>query len=384
MKNSLLRIKENRQNILERIFITKETGYNEDWLQDVIYKSPTILLNNELFDDDEILIPIGREIPTEAGYIDLLLVTNKGRVIIVETKLWKNPEMQRTVIAQVIDYAKCINKWTIEDFESCLLTNLRKEGKDVESIEKYIKDNFIVYEYTDFLERLSDCLEHGNFLLLIVGDKLAPNLILLRNSIRGNENLEFQIGLMEMQVFKENEEIIISPDVVGRTVEETRAIIKIQYEEKKPVINVIPETVENRQEKTQKGNTSKDEFINKLPFDLQGIYSKYFDIWEKNPKITIYWGKEGFSVRIIEKDKLTTVFDSYPSYFGLLNDKMAGRFENYKNGYIEFVNAIKKNSILANLYVQNKVYIYYEKIDANALDEAFQATNDFISYLLDR
>ena len=382
MKNSLLKIKNNSQKILERKFITKETGYNEDWLQEVLYKSPSIFLNNELFDDDEILIPIGREIPTEAGYIDILLVTNKGRIVIVETKLWKNPEMQRTVIAQVVDYAKCINKWTVEDFESSLLTNLRKDGKKVESIEKYMKENVMSVEYLDLLDRVSDCLEHGDFLLLIVGDKLSSNLILLKNSIRGNENLAFQIGLMEMQIFQEDNEIIISPDVVGRTIEETRAIIRIQYEEKKPVVNIIPEIENSIQEKSQKGNTNRAEYLNKIPYDLQHIYSKYLDIWESNNKITIYWGKEGFSVRIFEKEKLTTVFDCYPNYFALINEKMAGRFEKYKEGYLEFINVIKQNNILSNLYLQNKVYITYDKIDANALNDALQATNNFIIYLL--
>jgi hypothetical protein len=384
LKNSLLKINNNEQKILERMYITKEKGFNEDRLQDVIYKSPAILLNNELFDDDEVLIPIGREIPTEAGYIDILLVTNKGRIVIVETKLWKNPDMQRTVIAQIIDYAKCINKWTVENFESSLLTNLRKEGKEVESIEKYINASFSAFEYLDFLERLSDCIEHGNFLLLIVGDRLSPNLILLRNTIRGNENLEFQIGLMEMQIFKENEEIIISPDVVGRTIEETRAIIRIQYEEKKPVINIVPETLDLSQDKPQKGNTSKNEFLNKVPHDLQQIYSKHFDIWEKQHKLIIYWGKEGFSLRILEKDKLTTIIDCYPNYFALLNEKMAGRFEDYKKGYLEYVTSIKQNSILSSIYIQNKVYITYDKVDANALNEALQATNNFIDYLIRR
>ena len=383
MKNNILKITNDGQKILERIYITKETGYNEDWLQNVLYKSPNIILNDELFDDDETIIPIGREIPTEAGYIDLLLVTNKGRVVIVETKLWKNPDMQRTVIAQVIDYAKCINNWTIEDFERWLLFNLRKEKKEFESIEKYI-ESFGTIGYIDFLERLSNCLEHGNFLLLIVGDKLAANLILLKNSIRGNENLEFQIGLMEMQIYKENDELLFSPDVVGRTIEETRGIIKIQYEEKKPVVNIIPDSTEINKEQTQKGQTNKTEFINKLPIDLQPIYIKYLDIWENNKKITIYWGKEGFSVRIIEKDKLTTVIDCYPLYYALLNENMAKRFENYNTGYNNFVNEIKQNSIIANIYIQNKVYVKYEKIDANALNDVFKATNNFINYLLER
>jgi hypothetical protein len=134
----------------------------------------------------------------------------------------------------------------------------------------------------------------------------------------------------------------------------------------------------------QKGNTNRTEFLNKISFDLQRIYSKYFDIWEANKKITIYWGKEGFSVRLFEKGKLTTVFDCYPDNFCIINENMAGRFENYKNGYLEFVKLIKQNDILSNLYSQKKVYITYDKIDADALNDVLFATNSFIDYLLKR
>ena len=100
--------------------------------------------------------------------------------------------------------------------------------------------------------------------------------------------------------------------------------------------------------------------------------------------ITIYWGKEGFSVRILENERLTTIFDCYPNYFSLISENMAGRFENSKNGYLEYINDIKQNNILSYLYLQKKVYITYDKIDANALGDAFQATNKFIHFILKR
>ncbi|GMO38762.1 MAG: hypothetical protein Ta2B_18240 [Termitinemataceae bacterium] len=392
MKNSLLKLENNRAKLLNRIVIASGTEYDEKWLQNIIINNPSILLNNELF-DDEILIPVGDEISIEPrSRIDILFVTNKGRVIIVETKLWKNPEIQREVIAQVIDYAKCIHQWSIEDFEENIRINLRKNNVKFENVGKYIEEKFfapnnINEKYIDFLERLSDCIEHGNFLLLIAGDKIAPNLILLRDSIRGNENLAFQIGLMELQIYKDNEEIIISPDVVGITTIETRAVIRIQYENEKPNLVVNQQIEEEPKENHKTGKTNKIEFLKMIPSDLQSVLDEYLKKWENNDKIILSWGQAGTGgcvLKIIEKEKPTTVIEFYSDRFHLINEKMAAQFDNYKNGYLSFVENIKQNDILSNLYIQNKVRIKYEKVDADALSVVFNATNEFINYLLNR
>jgi hypothetical protein len=48
---------------------------------------------------------VGREIPVTTGRIDLLYVSTSGYPVIVETKLWRNPEAKREVVAQGLDMA---------------------------------------------------------------------------------------------------------------------------------------------------------------------------------------------------------------------------------------------------------------------------------------
>jgi len=63
------------------------------------------------------LISIGREVPTNAGSIDNLYLSSQGYLILVETKLWRNPEARREVVGQIIDYAKEISKWSFKQLE---------------------------------------------------------------------------------------------------------------------------------------------------------------------------------------------------------------------------------------------------------------------------
>lgn len=67
------------------------------------------------------MICIGREVAVgsgeNTGYIDNLYITPSGMIVIVETKLFRNQEARRTVIAQIIDYAKEVQKWDAEKLD---------------------------------------------------------------------------------------------------------------------------------------------------------------------------------------------------------------------------------------------------------------------------
>ena len=88
----------------------KEAGFDEAWLQDLIFRHPQ-LLPVSLFDDSlSQPVPLAREVATNAGSIDNLYITPEGRLILVETKLWKNPEQHRTVVAQTIEISLLRNQ----------------------------------------------------------------------------------------------------------------------------------------------------------------------------------------------------------------------------------------------------------------------------------
>ena len=62
-------------------------------------------------------VPVCMELNTPADSIDTLYATPQGKLVVLEAKLWRNPEARRTVVGQVLDYAKELGSWTYEDLQ---------------------------------------------------------------------------------------------------------------------------------------------------------------------------------------------------------------------------------------------------------------------------
>lgn len=91
--------------------------YDEAFVQRLVFAHPETLPIGEIDDAYTPLIPVCTELNTPAGPLDALFVTPSGRLVIVEAKLWRNPEARRKVIAQVLDYAKELARWGYEDLQ---------------------------------------------------------------------------------------------------------------------------------------------------------------------------------------------------------------------------------------------------------------------------
>lgn len=61
------------------------------------------------------LISVCMELDTGAGPANILYVKKTGQLVLVETKLWRNAEARRVVVAQILDYAKQLATWSYED-----------------------------------------------------------------------------------------------------------------------------------------------------------------------------------------------------------------------------------------------------------------------------
>jgi hypothetical protein len=74
--------------------------FTETLLQKLVFEEPRLLSTEEVDSDYSNLISLCREVPVRSGSIDALYITPEGRTCLVETKLWRNPEAHRTVIAR--------------------------------------------------------------------------------------------------------------------------------------------------------------------------------------------------------------------------------------------------------------------------------------------
>jgi hypothetical protein len=171
---------------LRRLDIQPGSGMDEAWLQALLYQRPELLPAGHFDDAYAPLIPLGREVPTPRGPIDNLYVSPEGFLTVVETKLWKNPEKHRTVVAQVLDYAKELAAWSYDDLAAAVQSASRSRGTpDGTSLEARVRPELArqSIDFVDFQEGVVENLAAGNMLLLIVGDRVSPNVALLADAV---------------------------------------------------------------------------------------------------------------------------------------------------------------------------------------------------------
>ncbi len=82
-------------------------GYSERWLQELVARYPSLLPIDQIEPNLSELVPVCMELPLPTNhYVDNFYVTREGDLVLVEAKLYRNPEARREVIGQVIEYAK--------------------------------------------------------------------------------------------------------------------------------------------------------------------------------------------------------------------------------------------------------------------------------------
>jgi hypothetical protein len=101
--------------------------FPEAKLQELLFAYPELLPIDELEPAFSPMICLGREIPTPAGPIDLLYASPDGYLTLAETKLWSSVEARRTVVAQVLDYAKELSRWNFEQLDQAVRKGLRPD-----------------------------------------------------------------------------------------------------------------------------------------------------------------------------------------------------------------------------------------------------------------
>jgi hypothetical protein len=196
---------------------------SEAEIQALVQHHPSCLPISEidpLFADP---VPICTELNTPAGPIDNLMVTPSGLPVLVECKLWRNPEGRREVVGQILDYAKELTRWSSSDLQrevnrrtgsvgNSVLDRVRAAGHDVEEI--------------GFNDALTLNLRRGRFLLIIVGDGIREGVEAIAEYLQAHAGLHFTLGLIEMPIYvAAGGDRLIVPRVLARTQLITRTVV---------------------------------------------------------------------------------------------------------------------------------------------------------------
>lgn len=273
-----------------------DRGYDEAWLQDLLDHAPDLLPVEAV--DDRVMPPLlslGREISTPIGSIDNLFISQNGYVVLVETKLWRNPEARRSVIAQILEYASHIRSWRYSDLDQ--LWRRTHPGKP--SLWESVNPEG--FGEAEWIDRVNDFLSEGRLTLLVVGDGIRSEIEALARAFGAQPDFHYRLGLVELRLYSlEGGSVLVLPTTLAKTVEIERTVVRITYtREPKPGVAVVPEPV------TKPGVRSvlsEEAFLSDLA-SIQGtgqrcarVASRILELL-KQSDLGIEWQSAGFSVK---------------------------------------------------------------------------------------
>lgn len=176
---------------------------NEDWLQSLIFDQPDLVPLEQLEPGSGSMIPLVRELalpkPSGAVFLDLLGVTAFGRLVLLECKLWRNPQARREVIAQILEYAALLRRWSYAD----LTAHLKAKGWSGENpIYDRVAASGATVDEAVFSDAVAKSLRQGDFNLIVAGDGIREDMASIA------DHLQMQgarLALVEFQVWQDEQ-----------------------------------------------------------------------------------------------------------------------------------------------------------------------------------
>ncbi|WP_417482800.1 hypothetical protein [Maricaulis sp.] len=204
-------------------------GYDEEFIKKLVLDHPDILPIREIDPTCLNPIPVCEELGTPAGPVDALLITREGVPVLIECKLWSNPQARREVVGQVLDYAKEIRTWSYEDLQRAAGRALKQTGFDLFQLVSTRSNGL---GEADFIDSVTANLRAGRCLLLIVGDGIREGVEAIGEYLSGTGSLEYTLGLVELPIYDLPEGLgrIVTPRVIAKTTILGRHVVSLASE----------------------------------------------------------------------------------------------------------------------------------------------------------
>jgi hypothetical protein len=207
--------------LLERIPFG--SGFTENWLQNRLFENPESLPLQEIDPAYQQVCPLCREMNTAAGPIDVVYITPQGRLVIIETKLWRNPEARRKVVAQILDYAKELKGWTYSDLQREIS---RRTGRKGNSPYQIVCQRFVNIDEAAFVDGVTQSLRNGDFMLIIAGDGIRQDAQGIVQFLQDVGHMRFVLAMIEVAVYKhiKKDLFVVQPRLLAKTQQLNRDI----------------------------------------------------------------------------------------------------------------------------------------------------------------
>lgn len=209
--------------------------HDENWLQALIHDHPAILPVSDIEPGFGDLIPVAREVPCGHGYIDNLYLTSSGDIVLAETKLWRNGQMRREVVAQALDYVAALGRMGYEAFETAVARGQQAPAR----LYDHVRDHPEALEEAEFIDAVTLNLRRGRMLVIVLGDGIRTETEAMSDLLQSHAGAHFTFALVELATWQSPAgDILAVPTTLARTVMIERGIVRI--EEGGAVVNPIP------------------------------------------------------------------------------------------------------------------------------------------------
>jgi len=256
----------------------REGLHDEAWLQRLIHRHPTCLPMDQIEPGFAVLVPVCMELPLSSGYLDNLLMTPDGDIVIVEAKLWQNPEARRDVVAQALDYANSLFGLNYEKLEAAIL---KAEFDGDKPTTLYgIFGNADTLEEPDFIDAVNRNLRNGRIVVLVVGDGIRSEAETLVEGLQAHAGFHFTFALVELAVFRgaTEDDLVVMPRTLLKTYMVERGIVRIE-DGRTEVVSA--QTDQDKKPMNPRQSITSEQFFEAmrerhpdLPDNLQGFLDK--------------------------------------------------------------------------------------------------------------
>jgi hypothetical protein len=189
--------------------------FSEAWLRDAIFAHPNALPLREIDPAGLPLVPVCTELTVSVGRIDAVFIDQRGRLTLVECKLWQNPEARRKVVAQILDYAAELSRWTYADLQRQVAISLGRPGN---SLFEKVAAAVPGVDEAAFVDGVSRGLQEGDFTLIVLGDGIRAETHQIAEYLVDHGRLKFRFGLVEVAIYDlPDGSVALHPRVRART-----------------------------------------------------------------------------------------------------------------------------------------------------------------------
>lgn len=223
---------------LERIHLGQGI-FDESWLQELIHDHPAILPIPDIEPGFGEPIATAREVPCGHGFIDNLYLTPSGDIVLVETKLWRNNQMRREVVAQALDYVAALSAMSFDAFEAAIARGQKGPAK----LHDLVRDHPEALDEPDFIDAVANNLRRGRMLVIVLGDGIRTETETLSNLLQSHAGAHFTFALVELATWQNatTGEILALPNILTKTVMIERGVVRV--EQGMAVIHQTPKEV---------------------------------------------------------------------------------------------------------------------------------------------